>query len=400
MKKTLTLLVLSAVLVVTATPAQATNGDNLIGVGPISRAMGGVGVAAPQDAISAVFSNPAAMCFGPYCPNSQTVFGATIFVPTVKTTVDGTGFGGALASETSQMEPFIIPAVGITVPIGDRLRFGFGAFGVSGLGTDYRNSDLDLGGGPGSGDMYTMFQVMKFAPNLAYQVSPNFSIGGNVQIVYAALDLKEGTSHNYTTGLQAGAIYKLGTTSIGFSYATGQKVDHERVFDFTGDGSLDKLELESPENYAVGVAVQPAAGLLVEADVKVYNWADSDGYSLFDWENQTVYAIGAQYALPSGWTIRAGYNYGKSPVKVHDQFDDNSMQVFGQEYLRVVGFPAIVETHYTFGAGYEFSQKFALNLGYMKGVSNTIEENGAPNGTYLKSELEEDSYDFSMNWNF
>ena len=49
-----------------STPAMATNGDNLIGVGPISRAMGGVGIAAPQDAISAVFSNPAAMCFGPF----------------------------------------------------------------------------------------------------------------------------------------------------------------------------------------------------------------------------------------------------------------------------------------------------------------------------------------------
>ena len=49
-----------------APPAMATNGDNLIGVGPISRAMGGVGIAAPQDAISAVFSNPAAMCFGPF----------------------------------------------------------------------------------------------------------------------------------------------------------------------------------------------------------------------------------------------------------------------------------------------------------------------------------------------
>ena len=56
--------------VLMSTPAFATNGDNLIGVGPISRAMGGVGIAAPQDAISAVFANPAAMCFGPFCPTS------------------------------------------------------------------------------------------------------------------------------------------------------------------------------------------------------------------------------------------------------------------------------------------------------------------------------------------
>ncbi len=41
--------------------AVATNGDNLIWVGPISRAMGGVGIAAPRDA----------MCCGDYCPNSK-----------------------------------------------------------------------------------------------------------------------------------------------------------------------------------------------------------------------------------------------------------------------------------------------------------------------------------------
>ena len=63
--------------------ALATNGDNLIGVGPISRAMGGVGIASPQDAISAVFSNPAAMCFGAFCPSNQVDFAGTGFMPNI-----------------------------------------------------------------------------------------------------------------------------------------------------------------------------------------------------------------------------------------------------------------------------------------------------------------------------
>ena len=69
--------------------ALATNGDNLIGVGPVSRAMGGVGIAAPQDAISAVFANPAAMCFGPYCPSSHVDFAGTLFMPDVSAKVSG-----------------------------------------------------------------------------------------------------------------------------------------------------------------------------------------------------------------------------------------------------------------------------------------------------------------------
>jgi len=61
--------------------ANATNGDNLIAVGPISGSMGGVGIAAPQDSISAVLDNPAGMCFGPYCPGSQVDFAGTVFLP-------------------------------------------------------------------------------------------------------------------------------------------------------------------------------------------------------------------------------------------------------------------------------------------------------------------------------
>ena len=62
----------------------ATNGDNLIGIGPNARAMGGVGIAIPQDAISAVFANPSAMCFTPGCAYSEINFAGTLFMPHIK----------------------------------------------------------------------------------------------------------------------------------------------------------------------------------------------------------------------------------------------------------------------------------------------------------------------------
>ena len=74
-------------LSILSTGALATNGDNLIGIGPIARSMGGVGIAAPQDAISAVFANPASMCTGPYCPASSFDFAGTLFMPHVKAEV-------------------------------------------------------------------------------------------------------------------------------------------------------------------------------------------------------------------------------------------------------------------------------------------------------------------------
>ena len=64
MNKLTVIIAIFTIAAVSAGAAWATNGDNLIGVGPISRSMGGVGVASPQDSISAIFANPAAMCFG------------------------------------------------------------------------------------------------------------------------------------------------------------------------------------------------------------------------------------------------------------------------------------------------------------------------------------------------
>ena len=83
MKKKLRIIISLFFTAILVNPAWATNGDNLIAIGPIARSMGGVGIAQPQDAISAVFANPAAMCFGKYCPGSEFNFSATLFVPKI-----------------------------------------------------------------------------------------------------------------------------------------------------------------------------------------------------------------------------------------------------------------------------------------------------------------------------
>ena len=134
MKKIIILFGLFFLLVMGATPGLATNGDNLMAIGPIARSMGGVGIAAPQDAISAVFANPAAMCFGPYCPGSEFNFAGTVFMPKVdaKITLGGTTFQ---ANSAENIYP--IPAIGISVPITKNMplwRFGLAAYGVTGSG--------------------------------------------------------------------------------------------------------------------------------------------------------------------------------------------------------------------------------------------------------------------------
>jgi long-chain fatty acid transport protein len=409
MKKSLFFVFLALGVMGMLSPAAfATNGDNLIGIGPISRAMGGVGVAAPQDAISAIFSNPAAMCFGSYCPGSEAVFGGTFFDPTVKSKVDTSALpGGAKGSAKSRMKPFVVPAIGITSPINEKLRFGIGAYGVSGMGTDYKER------GDAYQDLYTKLEIMKFAPNLAYLVTPDFSIGASLSINYGNADFGAGGAHNYTIGLQVGALYHVGMFNIGASYITPQKIKHENVFNFDAgppfnSTTLDDLELESPHTFIFGVAAQPSPKLLAEFDVRWYNWADAKGYDDFDWENQWVLALGVQYKPVAALALRAGFNYGKNPVNEHDGFNPmGSTDVQGvavsnvnYEILRIVGFPAIAEKHLTLGMGYDITDRLILNLSYMHAFEETIKEVSAGNMASFESSLKEDSYSLSLTWRF
>ncbi|MGD0820938.1 MAG: outer membrane protein transport protein [Desulfomonilia bacterium] len=417
-------------IMVSSSGALATNGDNLIGIGPISRSMGGVGIAAPQDAISAVFANPAAMCVGPYCPASAFDFAGTLFMPKIKGEVDT---NGSIVKSDSADTEYSIPAIGISVPITDKLplwRFGLAAYGVTGLGVDYRGKDLDkatLGGSyPLVSGSYTSLQVMKFAPAIAFEPMDKLSLGMAVHIDYATLDLRDGSSPNYGAGVQLGALYHpIDPVTIGLNYTTPQRVTYKNVADFEQNGTLDNLKLDSPQQLGGGVAYENPTimNLLVEADVTWVNWSNAAGYSDFDWKDQCVYALGVQVEPVKRFTLRAGYNYGNNPVKKHNNFNGSfnfsnpqqpvpnsvknvqgsTLPTYYYETFRIIGFPAIVEQHITCGAGYKFTDRFAVNLGYMHAFENTISESGTnPLGqpVTLKSKLSEDSLDFGLTWYF
>ncbi len=422
MKKIGGFAVLLAVFTLLPTSGSATNGDNLIAIGPIARSMGGVGIAHPLDAISAVFANPAAMCFGPYCPTGEFDFSGTLFMPDVSAKI--TGPGGTLRAD-SEDNVYAIPAIGLSVPITRKppfWRFGLAAYGVTGLGVDYRETDLDqsrfydfgaFGQFPLMAGEFTQLQIMKFAPAIAFQPTERLSLGLAVLVNYATLDLRSGSSPGYGLGVQLGAIYQpTDNLSFGISYVSPQSVSHDRVTDFDGDGRLDTLKLESPQQVGIGVAhTFFGKRLLVEADLKWLNWSGADGYDDFDWEDQWVFAFGVQYEPLPNLFLRAGYNFGKNPVEEHDGFvgpnlirvQGKSLPTYYYETFRVIGFPAIVEQHLTFGLGYGFTPNFALHVGYMHAFEETLRESGtdiAGQPVTLESSLSESSIEFGLTWRF
>ena len=291
MRKTFAILLIFSVVLVLGPTAHATNGDNLIGVGPISRAMGGAGVAAPQDATSAIFANPAAMCFGPYCPGSSVDFAGTVFVPCVKGNVNY-GLPGFSGNADSELPPSVIPAIAVTMPINEKWRFGAGMYGVSGLGVDYKNTNIDFSlmplpsppAPPGASfpAVYTQLQVLKMAPNLAYLITPNFSVGASFEIVWQSLDLGEGASPGYTVGLQLGALYHWDKFNFGFSFTTPEKVNHKNVSKFGNPaGEYQDLKLEAPWRVQGGISFEPNNQWLFEGYARWLGWSSADGYEGF-----------------------------------------------------------------------------------------------------------------------
>ena len=341
----------------------ATNGDNLIGIGPISRGMGGVGIAAPQDAISGVFANPAAMCLSPYCPGAEFNFAGTLFAPAVDGSIAPMP-GGA----DSDDKAFAIPAIGLSVPLSEEMpfwRFGLAAYGVSGLGVDYRDTKLAPAHSARSSRSrdFTQLQIMKFAPALAYQPTDKLSLGVGVHIDYASLDLGAGPSFNYALGVQLGVIYQPMTVRLGVTYVSPQKVSHENVY---GSGRR--------RDWTISTSKRPSS----------LGWArrTTFGKRLLDEPTPsgstgpTPTATRTSTGGPGGprprRAVRAAsrpvpagrYNFGKNPVEEHDGLSRSqpdpvqgkSLPTYYYETFRVIGFPAIVEQHLTFGLGYGFTR--------------------------------------------
>jgi long-chain fatty acid transport protein len=296
----------------------STNGDNFLGVGAVSRSLGGNGTAAPQDALSAVSGNPAGLSFLPGDLDSEADVSVTIFVPHISATVGS-------SSANSGAKTYLVPSLGVARPLGNKdspWQYGFAVYGLAGAGVNYNNSALSGTFGatpyPLVAGGYTQFETLEAAPSLAYKVSSQLSFGTAFDLDYGKLDLGGPTKTGFGVGAQPGAIYRPSDeVSLGVSYQSPKPITYKSVVDFSGNGTLDNLELEAPQQLVFGAAFKiPSSGLLIVADTRWVNWGGAPGYKDFGWQNVWVYGAGLQYeAIPKKLTLRAGYTYGGNPVK-------------------------------------------------------------------------------------
>lgn len=191
--------------------AQATNGMNLEGYGPIATAMGGAAMAY-NNGTAAVMNNPATLTMVPdgTCVN----LAAGVLGPSVSTN-----------SKDSSATSFVMPAFGVTHKQ-NNLVTGFAVFGQGGMGTTY--SDSSFYGGlhsamganvtdPGQRNRSELGVGRALIP-LAWQASEKLSFGATFDYAWTSLDLKmlmDGRHFmDYATGLGGSGTYGTASGSM------------------------------------------------------------------------------------------------------------------------------------------------------------------------------------------
>jgi len=396
----------------------STDGDNLLGIGAVSRSLGGNGTAAPQDALGAISGNPAGLSFLPGDLNSDADVSVTFFVPHVSASVDS-------ASADSEARTYVIPSLGVAGPLGAKgspWQYGFGIYGLAGLGVNYNNSALSGTLGPTPYPLvaggYTQFQALEVAPSLSYRVSEQWSLGAAFDLDYGQLNLGGPTKSGLGVGAQPGIIFRPSNeVSLGVSYISAKPITYRSVVDFSGNGTLDNLKLEAPQQIIFGAAFKiPSSSLLLVTDARWVNWGGATGYRDFGWQNVWIYGAGLQFdAIPKKLVLRAGYTFGGNPLKTENGFNGtgaptNVTEVQGNfvnnyyyQTFRVVGFPAVVENHVSLGLSYAFDNRSSLEIGYTHSFKNTLTEQGLNllgAATTISSTLSEDSYEVGYEYRF
>jgi long-chain fatty acid transport protein len=367
----------------------ATDGHVLHGAGSVNQAMGGAGIATSIDATGSNYNNVSSLAF---LPRSSIEFGAELFIPDRSLGSSFVGYGsGTVDSKTREA---VIPSFALAYKADGPWTFGFSAVGIGGFGVDYPStlpggSPISLPQPYGFGPVYSSYQLLQLTPSVAYRLGEDLSLGLGFNLDWASLavDPWPATVPNasgYPSGSHAasawgqgftvGATYRLlPALKLGLSFKSPQWFNDFSWNSQYPNGAPGKFSfrLDYPMIVGAGLSYQAGDGLILAADVKWINYKDTEGFKSsnfaatplgpyvqgFGWQDIWTFSLGAQYALNSRFTVRAGYNFSENPIPSNQQF----FNVFA---------PAIVQHHLTAGAGFNATPDLELNLAYYHAFQN------------------------------
>lgn len=378
---------LATALTLTALPAWAGNGHVLHGIGATNSAMGGAGVALPNDALGALHLNPALLAD---LPGSNFEFSAEY--NTAKNAVESSA--GPFSGRTEEAgDTSLVPAFGFTnKKDGSNFAYGMGFLGLAGFGADYPQTATNplLAPQPqGFGRVYSNYQLMRVPTTLAWKLSDAFSFGVSLNVARAALtanpagfaapDCSGPAGPCFVPSVNSDSAWGFGASvgvryAINPTFAIGATFNSEMDFeDFEwntthanpnlpnfGRARQVELQLNFPATYVAGIAITPGDRLAIALDGKLVTYEDTEGFAeTLGFEDINVIALGVQYKATDRFTLRAGYNKSDNPIPAERTFF-------------TVATPAIFEDHYTLGVGIQATDNMQLNVTYYEVPENRI----------------------------
>ncbi len=392
--------------------ASATNGYFAHGYGMTAKGMGGAATAMAKDTFGGA-NNPASMVW----VGDRMDIGVDLFMPDRTSSRQGsTGFGGVYDGKVdSDSNYFAVPEFGYNMMLGEKMSLGVTVYGNGGMNTDYNGTLAGGAGAPafapscggapsnllfGCGKLGVDLMQLVIAPTFAYKVNANNSIGISPLFGYQRFKVdglqafdemgftsstgnvtNKGYDNSTGWGIRVGWMGKVSdTVTLGAAYSSRMRMS---AFDKYKGLFAEGGDFDIPENYNIGIAVKATPSTTLAFDIQQINYADvksiangvsnslvappanglgSTGGSGFGWRDMTVFKLGVEHEYSRSLTLRAGYNYGKSPVR-NGSIDDVTFNILA---------PAVVEKHLTLGATWMLASKDEVTVSYMHAFSNAV----------------------------
>ena len=368
-----------------AAPAYATNGLNQEAYGSKAGGMGGASVAY-DSRNSSLMNNPATLTLRP--DGWDIGVGFSVLSPDVNAQLGG----AAGPSFHSSGESYLMPSLSLIRKDG-AFAYGFGVSAQGGMGAEYDGSfTAALTGGALNVPQRSELGFLRVMFPIAYEINESLSVAVQIDYGRETLDLQmlDPASMSYIDVSDDSKFNgKMSGTGWGFNLGLHYKVNKDfalgaayhnqtALSDLTGSGTINMtmpadfrvVDLQWPATYTVGMAWDINEQWMLAADIKQLMWSTTMQNFNFgvegniqsmpmNWDDQTVFMLGTQYKITPHIALRAGFNYGKNPVP-SDTLN----------YL----FPAISETHYTLGIGWDMGGGHTLSGSLM--YAPTVEQTG------------------------
>lgn len=422
------------------THARATDVFNLEGYGPVSRAMGGTGVAYDVGG-AAMMLNPATL--GLMTEGRYVDLGLDVVTTDIHVKNAATGEVATSGNHGNNNGPYFAPQLSVVYRRAN-YAFGIGAFAEGGLGAQFGGSSFlsrTATNGVDTGlDQFSRLLVLRVPLSAAYNVTDRLTVGASLDVVWTSLNLGSlldvsqigtlaaqrrvsgslvpallsvpglsggyvGFSHSGIVGGGAdawGVGGKLGLTylltpdtRVGMAYSFKTAVGDLRaghanltaVSSVAGNiplsGDIVVKDFQMPAQFTVGISHRFNDQWSVSADYQRVFWSSvmKDLNMRF---TQAGTGANLNLSIPQNYrdinvfAVGAEYRYN-AKLTLRAGFQYAQEAVPNDTLLAVV--PAIPTTHLSAGASYAFDKddllSFALSVGLQKTLSNGSQPNTA-----------------------